>query len=173
MFYTINYNNLDLYLGTISDAVQFDFDDKAGHYVRLPRITQANKGIAGPAFTCYAQAVKNVEDIKDNIRIDMLKAMPPGCIQLLGGCYNYKDIAHYGDISALLASKRGAVGCVLDGYTRDVDAINKMDFPVWGEGAHVADAFGKWQITDYQVPITIGEKLVHPGDWLFCDSVIE
>jgi regulator of RNase E activity RraA len=41
------------------------------------------------------------------------------------------------------------VGVVIAGYTRDVDTLWDLDFPVFSKGAKPQDAYGKWQIAGF------------------------
>ena len=175
MFRTVKYGNLPTYLGAIHDALQFDLKltPRADFIVYRPSRLTTKQAIAGPAFTCQGTSVSSPKQIKDNIRIDMLDAMYDGCIQVIGGCWAV-GVAHYGDISAALARSSGAIGCFMDGYTRDADIIEQMDFPVWGKGTRPEDAYGQWQISSYQCPVDLHLPnrfgTISPGDWVFADG---
>lgn len=103
----------------------------------------------------------------------MFKAFYKGCIQVIssGG---YTDVAQFGDISGKLAKKFGANGVVLDGPTRDIKLIKADKFPIFALGVQPIDAYSKWQITEFEVPITMpgidGIVTINPGDFIFADS---
>jgi regulator of RNase E activity RraA len=152
-----------LYSGVISDVLDFDLPGAGEHIFngRWP-FTRINSGcICGPEFACYGELVTKPSQIKDNIRIDMLKDIEHGMVQVVYSPPSaQKDIAIYGDISALLAQQAGAIGAVICGPTRDADIIATMDFPVWHRGVAPRDAYGRWQIGSYRVT----------GDYIFADG---
>jgi len=84
------------------------------------------------------------------------------------------SVAHYGDISGKLARRHGAVGVVIDGFTRDVRLLERDGFPVFCRGVQPIDAFGRWQIVEFQKPVHLpgldGAVRVAPGDWIFADA---
>jgi regulator of RNase E activity RraA len=68
------------------------------------------------------------------------------------------------------ARERGCTGAVLDGGLRDVDFINAMKYPVFTRFKCSASFVGRWDIREYQVPIKIGNTIIHPGDFVFGDT---
>ncbi len=127
----------------------------------------------GPAFTCKGCRVNDSSHINDTIRIKMFKAFYPGCVQVIssGG---YREVAQFGDISGKLARKFGALGAVLDAPTRDIKLIEKDKFPVFSDGIQPVDAYGKWQITEFEVPVIMpglgSDVEIKPKDYIFADS---
>jgi len=163
----------DLYSGVIYDAMYFDLGLK--DFVINPSIFpvfELNEPVFGPAFTCLGKRVRDESEIDDFVRLKMFNDFTSNCIQVIDGKSNM-GVAHFGDISGILAAKFGAVGAVIDGYTRDVSILKKNNFPVAAYGARMEDAYGKWQIVDYQVPIEITGVAqfitVNPGDYIFMD----
>ena len=108
-----------------------------------------------------------------NKRIDRFDSFQPDCVQVIssGG---YRKVAQFGDISGKLARKFGAKGAIVDAPTRDTNLLNADKFPMFCQGSNPVDAYGKWQIVQYQVPIHMpgvsGEVLVKPGDIIFADA---
>lgn len=68
-----------------------------------------------------------------------------------------------------LAFVRKAAGIVLDGPIRDVDAISKMDFPVYATGATPNGPY-KEGPGEVNVPIACGGVSVNPGDIIVADA---
>jgi len=155
--FTSSKGNINAYLGTISDAVRFDMPAQVGYYLSFPK-WYSGEGIAGPAFVCNGEMIKDNEALRDEIRIEMLESFTPGCIQYIRN--GQGNFASYGDISALLATKHGALGAVVEGYTRDLSIIQEIGFSLWAYGTHPVDAFGLWQIVSYE----------QTDDWLFADK---
>ena len=112
------------------------------------------------------------EHIDDTIRIKMFQKFYQGCVQVIssGG---YREVAEFGDISGKIARKFGAVGAVVDAPTRDIKLIEEDGFKLFSDGVQCTDAYGKWQITEYEVPITMpgihGTVEIRPGDYIFGD----
>lgn len=160
---------MKLYAGVISDALQFDLGVNIEEHVACsPYLYHAgmdNIVICGPAFTCKGAAYTPETD-QDRFRIEMLQFITPGCIQVIDpGTVDY-EVAHYGDISALLAQKQGAIGCLVDGFTRDVELLPENFLVATSKGAHPCDAYGRWQITEHSVPVKYGNLHIHPGDFI-------
>lgn len=77
--------------------------------------------------------------------------------------------AHWGEIMSTAARERGCTGAVLDGGVRDLDFINAMNYPVFAQFKCAASSIGRWDIKEYQVPVRIGDTVIHPGDFVFGD----
>ena len=165
-----------LYGGLVYDAMRFDLrlskpfvlDSRIKPAWRLPE----RHVLFGPALTCKGERVQAESHIDDRVRIHMFERFTPGCVQVIdtGGD---ETVAHFGDISGKLARKFGAVGVVVDGYTRDVRILEQDRFPVFCKGVQPIDAFGRWQIVAYDLPIAVagpeGRVAVDPGDYVFGD----
>jgi regulator of RNase E activity RraA len=158
---------LKLYTGAIADML-----DKAGyrhqilpHYVTP--FTPANR-VAGPAFTGQGYPCASSSNDDTQTRLKMLDSIQPGTVSVwaTGGSVN---CAHWGEIMSTAARERGCTGAVIDGGVRDLDFIHAMDFPVFAKFKCAASSVGRWDIREYQIPIKIGDTVIHPGDFLFGD----
>ena len=163
-----------LYLGVVYDAMRFDLKvDRAFVVHRDLKPTWPGDTVFGTAFTCKGRRVLEPEHIDDAVRIRMFRSFTPGCVQVIdtGGD---DSVAHFGDISGKLARKFGAQGAVIDGYTRDAKILAQDKFPVFCKGTQPTDAYGRWQIVEYQTPIALpgaeGQVAVQPGDYIFGDA---
>jgi 4-hydroxy-4-methyl-2-oxoglutarate aldolase len=74
-----------------------------------------------------------------------------------------------GELSATAMRKRGARGCLVDGYTRDVRKLITMRFPVFARGASPIDTQGRSAVVDYDCPLLFGGIRVLPGQIVFAD----
>lgn len=74
-----------------------------------------------------------------------------------------------GEIMMLIARRRGAVGFVVDGAVRDIDAFRRLGVPVFARGVNHRGPYkdGPGRIN---VPVTIGQMTVHPGDLVIGDA---
>jgi regulator of RNase E activity RraA len=78
-------------------------------------------------------------------------------------------VAHLGELSSETAQHRGARGAVIDGGVRDVDYIIRLGFAVFARYKTPRDINGRWRLVDHQVPITIGNVHIRPGDYVVGD----
>jgi regulator of RNase E activity RraA len=83
-------------------------------------------------------------------------------------------VALYGELSATTARAHGCVGAVIDGGVRDCLHLVKMEYPVFARYRNPVEAFGRWAMLDYNVPILLHGEItetvtVNPGDFVFGD----
>lgn len=163
-----------LYSGVIYDTMTFDLKVKKNFMISkaVKPSWKFTDVLFGPAFTCKGERVLDPEHIDDTVRIKMFQKFYNGCVQVIssGG---YREVAEFGDISGKIARKFGAVGAVVDAPTRDVKLIEQDGFMLFSDGVQCTDAYGKWQITEFEVPIVMpgihGLVEVNPGDYIFGD----
>lgn len=77
--------------------------------------------------------------------------------------------ALWGEMMSTRALILGAVGAVLNGYTRDTRAILNLNFPTFSWGSYGQDAAPRYKVVDFRIPIEIGNVPIRPGDILFGD----
>ncbi len=77
--------------------------------------------------------------------------------------------ALWGEMMSIRAQKLGAVGAVLNGYSRDTKAVLRLGFPTFSFGSYAQDAGPRYKVIDFRIPIEIGGVLIEPGDILFGD----
>ena len=82
---------------------------------------------------------------------------------------NDRVVAHMGELSAETLKNKGVLGCVVDGYVRDVDFLIEMGFQTWSRGFTPRDIVGYWLPRAIEVDIRIGDVIVSPGDYLVGD----
>ncbi|MCC8051724.1 MAG: hypothetical protein LIP10_13920 [Clostridiales bacterium] len=163
-----------LYCGVVYDALTFDLKVKEPFLLRkgIKPAWNFKDVLFGPAFTCRGERVLDEKHIDDTVRLKMFQNFYQGCVQVIssGG---YREVAEFGDISGKIARKFGAVGAVVDAPTRDVKLIEEDGFRLFCDGVQPTDAYSKWQITEYEVPIVIpgihGDVWIRPGDYIYGD----
>ena len=77
--------------------------------------------------------------------------------------------ALWGELMAARAIKCGAVGAVVDGYSRDTRGILALNFPTFSYGRYAQDQAPRGKVLDFRVPIRIGGVPVRTGDIIFGD----
>jgi regulator of RNase E activity RraA len=80
------------------------------------------------------------------------------------------DAACWGGNLSLGAKLREVAGVIVDGPARDVDEARDYDFPVFARCATSRTARGRIVETGTNVPITVGEVTVTPGDFVVADG---
>ena len=116
--------------------------------------------IIGSAFT-----VKSHGSIIPGI--EAIATAPSGSVVVIDTCGSNR--AHVGDIFSLTAKKRGLAGIIIDGYCRDLDGIRETGLPLYARGIS-PHAGMKNQLGELQVPVSIGNIIIHPGEIIFADA---
>jgi regulator of RNase E activity RraA len=80
------------------------------------------------------------------------------------------DAGSWGGILSLGAKLRGIAGVVVDGPVRDVDEARQIDFPVFGRSATARTARNRIVEVGTDIPVTIGDVTVRPGDYVLADG---
>lgn len=78
--------------------------------------------------------------------------------------------AYFGDLNCHLAMRAGAVGVVVDGFTRDVENVSAMGLPVYARGAWSNDIKYEGTTVAYNTPIEVGGIAAKNDDVVFADS---
>jgi 4-hydroxy-4-methyl-2-oxoglutarate aldolase len=129
--------------------------------------------LAGPAFTVKGTMTCEKNQELRFKRLDMIKQMQYPCVEVRDAGTPF-HVALYGELSATTARAHGSVGAVIDGGVRDCLHLVKMGYPVFARYRNPVEAFGRWAMLDYNVPILLhGEVtetvVVNPGDFIFGD----
>ena len=155
------------YTGAISDIL---FEMGVTEQV-LPKEIQSilpGQTLAGRALTLLGGLTTSSDpDIIFRPFLRMLGEVQSG--DVLVSQPNDSLVAHLGELSAETAQHRGARGAVPDGGVRDVDYIIKLGFPVFSRYKTPRDINGRWRLVDHNVPITIGNVHIKPGDYVVGD----
>ena len=77
--------------------------------------------------------------------------------------------ALWGELMSTRAIQLGAVGAVVDGYSRDTTGILHMNFPTFSYGRYAQDQAPRGKVIDFRVPLEIGGVGVNCGDIVFGD----
>ncbi len=80
------------------------------------------------------------------------------------------DCSAWGQVLTRIGAPLGVRGAIIDGTSRDIDDIDKMDFVVFARGRHPGTMRGRMDMESVQEPIVCGGVTVHPGDLIFGDS---
>lgn len=118
--------------------------------------------VVGPAFTIRCPLGDNTAVTK------AVDKVPKGSVVVID-CGGPPLTAVWGETATMASQGRGIVGCVTNGAVRDIDAIIESKFPVFAAGISLRGSV-KGQTGEINVPITIGDVIVNPGDFICGDS---
>ena len=74
-----------------------------------------------------------------------------------------------GELSAETLQLKGIRGYIVDGGSRDMDFILKIDFPVWSKFYTPRDVVKFWKPTNFETQISIGDVKINNNDYVLAD----
>ena len=92
-----------------------------------------------------------------------------GCVLVLGGMRDVPG-AVWGQILSRAASRRGAVGAVIDGAVRDVSLLDAESLAVCAATRHVAGAPAHAHVAATHTTVHVGDVAVEDGDVIVADA---
>jgi 4-hydroxy-4-methyl-2-oxoglutarate aldolase len=155
-----------LYTGPVSDVLR---ENLKLDQVLSPEIKplRDNMKVAGVAFT-----IKSIKDStignEMETRGKMLDSITKNsvCVWFTGGD---NKSAHWGEVMTMAAKARGCKGAVVDGGLRDIEQVLAQEFPVFYKYRTPNGSLARCKMIGYQVPITINDVIIRPGDIIFGD----
>lgn len=102
------------------------------------------------------------------LMFDALDSLQPGELYVCAGSKG--AYACWGELMATRARHCGAVGAVIEGYSRDTRGIGKLNFPTFSYGPYGQDQGIRGRVIDYRCPIEFSNGvLIRSGDLLVGD----
>ncbi|MFM2072155.1 MAG: hypothetical protein RLZZ623_2418 [Actinomycetota bacterium] len=98
-----------------------------------------------------------------------IESIEPGDVLVIDA-HNDPGAGTIGDVLAMRALRRGAVGVVTDGAVRDATAVSNIDIAVYLHAVHGATFSREHLPLDIDVPVACAGVLVFPGDVLVGDD---
>ncbi|MHA1948636.1 MAG: RraA family protein [Candidatus Thorarchaeota archaeon] len=80
------------------------------------------------------------------------------------------DCSAWGQILTKIGIPKGVTGALIDGTSRDIIDIDKLEFAVFARGSHPGTMRGRLDMESVQKPIVCGGVTVNPGDLIFGDN---
>ena len=80
------------------------------------------------------------------------------------------DAGGWGGVLSNAAKQQGVAGAIVDGPSRDIDEAHGLGFPVFARGTTARTARGRVYEVGFNVPVTIGDATVAPGDLVIADG---
>lgn len=122
--------------------------------------------LCGRAFTVRTIAV----DAKAPGSVgDYIDDVPPGEVVVLDNA-GRMDATVWGDILTVMANLRGLGGTVIHGVCRDASRSLEVGYPIFSRGTYMRTGKDRVQAEGYNVPVSLGEVRVRPGDLLLGDA---
>lgn len=96
---------------------------------------------------------------------DYIDDVPPGNVVVLDNA-GRPDCTVWGDILTSIAHKRGVAGTVIHGVCRDVARSYELRYPIFSRGKFMRTGKDRVQVDGMNVPVSLGDVQVRPGDIL-------
>ena len=162
-----NSQSENLYSAVVADVL-----DKLGYRnqilsARVKALTPA-KRVFGRVFTARAIKVDEVPAEPYKLEMQAIDTMQKGDV-LVVDAGHIQDSAFWGELLSTACQAKGVNGVVMTTCTRDLWALNKMNFPVFGTGATPADSLGRIDTIEIGNPITIDGVETQNGDFVLGD----
>lgn len=164
-----------LYSGALYDIL----DDLGLPYQALAvelKPVESSMVVAGPAFPLkgYPDNVGR-DDLRER-RIHMFTDMAATGVPLVDvrDCSFDNQVAHYGEMNAIVGKASGVIGAIVDGGTRDTGFILREKFPLFARYQTPVEAFKRWSYLEWNKTVGMRGALnsvvpVSPGDFMFGD----
>ena len=160
-------------LETLYTAVIADVLDTLGHRhqtlsANLSAMTPA-RHVCGRVFTAKAEAMNTIPAEPYKLEMAVIDAMQTGDV-LVVDAGNNLNCAFWGELLSTACIAKGVRGAVMSTCTRDLWALEKMNFPVFAIGTTPADSKGRIDVTAIGQPITIDGVKIKNGNYLLGDA---
>jgi 4-hydroxy-4-methyl-2-oxoglutarate aldolase len=157
---------LKLFTGAVNDVLRFKYKMHASSLPADFAPLREEMMLAGQAFT-----VKGGPDVTTEgefeLRAQMLEALHEDSV-VVWDCSGDTITAQWGEVMTMAALRAGCRGAVVNGI-RDTRSILQQEFVVFHKYRTSTGMLGRFCMYHYQKPITMGEIVVRPGDWIFGD----
>lgn len=159
-----------LYMPAVADAIYRE----GGTEQVLPTTLRPlfpDQRVVGIAFTVRGTEIEQcsweegVERIDSYLRVfDQLR--PDDVLVSVNGA---SPVGHFGELTGNAAQVHGCTGVILDGNLRDIEGLRDIGLQVFYRDLSPLNAIGRWEMAASQVPVTIGDVEIHPGDVIFAE----
>ena len=132
------------------------------------RALTAQTPIAGRAVTCKLEAGPAPAGVSRHLGTASVEAAGPSDVIIVEQRSGL-DAAGWGGILSRAAQKRGVAGTIVEGPARDIEEAIKIEYPIYARSGTARTARGRIHESSYQVPVTLGDATVNPGDYVAID----
>jgi len=129
----------------------------------------SGRSVLGVAKTLELRKLRKGDDWKGiYTALDTYNFIRPGDVIVVKN--DVKDKAYFGDLNANIAVRSGAVGAVVDSFTRDSAELNGLEFSVFAHGISCDDIKYEGTVHAMNRAIKIGDVMVNNGDYIYADD---
>jgi regulator of RNase E activity RraA len=150
----------------VSDAL--DKLGLAGAVTGLQRLSSAQR-LSGRVLTVRMEKDEGRPAASRHLATTAIEMARPGDVIVMEQRTGI-DAACWGGNLSLGAKLRQVAGVIVDGPARDVDEAREYDFPIFARSATSRTARGRIVEAGTNVPITVGDVTVTPGDFVVADA---
>lgn len=123
--------------------------------------------IAGIAFTLQGAPIEPHIDWETGIEritsyLEVFEHLTPDTV--IVSVNPNSHVGHFGELTGNSAQQHGCVGVILDGNLRDIEGLRDIGLQVFYRDLSPLNAIGRWEMVASQIPVTIGDVTIHPGD---------
>lgn len=161
--------NLDgLYSAVVADILDtLGFRDQClGPSIRA--MTPADR-TSGRVFTLQAVGVREEPANPYELEMRAVDTASAGDVLVVDAGYD-RTCGFWGELLSTACLAKGIRGVVMSACTRDLWALRKMSFPVFGIGASPADSKGRLDVISIGEPITVDGVTTKNGDYVLADA---
>lgn len=149
---------------TVSDAL--DFLDLPGATVGLRPLWACTK-IVGRASTIQLGPKSSTAPTVHLISPVIARVETKDRVLVIAG--GTDGVSCWGDILANAAKTRGLRGSIIDGFSRDIEGSEAIDYPVYGRGVTMVSARNRVIQLSSGEPVRMAGVLVHQDDYVIAD----
>lgn len=131
-----------------------------------PMVPENRNKLVGWACTVLENDVFGAPKKPFGYLTEALDQLRPNDVYMATGAHNS---ALWGELLTATSRVKGAVGAVLDGYTRDTPQVLEQNFPVFATGCWAQNSSIRTYVCDFRCTIEIGQVTIHDGDLVFGD----
>jgi regulator of RNase E activity RraA/CMP-N-acetylneuraminic acid synthetase len=129
----------------------------------------SGRSILGVAKTLELRKLRKKEDFNGIYRaLGSYNFIRPGDVIVVQS--DVKERAYFGDLNANIAIRSGAVGAVVDSFTRDSVELNGLEFSVFAKGTYCDDIKFEGTTQAMNRAIKIGDVTINNGDYIYADD---
>lgn len=134
---------------------------------RIQALTSADR-VCGRVYTARAVAVDELPEEPYKLEMAAIDEMESGDVFVVDADHDCGS-AFWGELLSTACLAKGVRGIVMSGCCRDLWALGKMNFPVFGIGRTPADSAGRLDVVEIAEPIEIDGVAVKNGDYVIGD----
>jgi 4-hydroxy-4-methyl-2-oxoglutarate aldolase len=159
-------------LSTLYSAVVADVLDAHGYRKQtlspaVAPLTPARR-IAGRVFTMRAEIVDEIPEHPYALEMAAIDAAQRDEVLVVDADHD-RTCAFWGELLSTACLAKGVRGVVMSACTRDLWALEQLDFPVFGIGRSPADSKGRLDVVAIREPIVIDGVYTKQGDYILGD----